>query len=83
MEFGFQTPQKNLKYHSAAPREISNLSVVFEPNSKFHSPQKRVYTKTLFVQVRLDNDLRELSFYSVCEGDTLLVRWSAATETDL
>ena len=34
-------------------------------------------------QVRLDNDLRELSFYSVCEGDTLLVRWSAATETDL
>ena len=45
MEFGFQTPQKNLKFHSASPREISNFSVVFEPNSKFHSPQKDVFTR--------------------------------------
>ena len=35
----------NLKFHSASPREISNLSVVFEPNSKFHSPQKDVFSK--------------------------------------
>ena len=40
-----QTPQKNLKIHSASPHEISNFSVVFEPNSKFHSPQKDVFTK--------------------------------------
>ena len=33
-------------------------------------------------EVRLDNDLRELSFYSAVEGDVLLVRWGA-TETDL
>ena len=45
MEFGFQTPQKNLKSHSASPREILNFSVVFEPNSKFHSPQKPVCTR--------------------------------------
>lgn len=32
-------------------------------------------------EVRLDNDLRELSFYSAVEGDVLLVRWGA-TETD-
>ena len=41
LEFGFHTPKKNLKSHSAAPREILNSSVVFEPNSKFHS-----YTKS-------------------------------------
>ena len=28
------------------PRKISNFSVVFEPNSKFHSPQKDVFTIT-------------------------------------
>jgi len=65
--------------------------------AKLRALLRRVYKKTagsapldLFLlgqesqtEVRLDNDLRELSFYSVCEGDTLLVRWSAATETDL
>jgi len=34
-------------------------------------------------EVRLDNDFRELSFYSAVEGDTLLVRWGAPRETDL
>jgi hypothetical protein len=29
----------------APPREILNFSVVFEPNSKFHSPQKDVFAK--------------------------------------
>ena len=27
-------------------------------------------------EVEIDNDMREISFYSVCDGDTLLVRWS-------
>ena len=48
LEFGFQTPQKNLKFHSASPREISNFSVVFEPNSKFYSPQKDVFARNFF-----------------------------------
>jgi len=34
-------------------------------------------------EVRLDNDFRELSFYSAVEGDTVLVRWGAPRETDL
>merc|ERR1712018_189651 len=64
--------------------------------AKLRALLRRVYKKTagsapldLFLlgqeaqtEVGLDN-LRELSFYSVSEGDTLLVRWSAATETDL
>ena len=59
MEFGFQTPLKNLKSHSAAPREISNFSVVFEPNSKFHSPQKRVCTKIMVVFIILPVDTHQ------------------------
>ena len=36
----------------------------------------------------MDNDMREVSFYSVSEGDTLLVRWGQpcgkqTTVTDL
>ena len=27
-------------------------------------------------EVEIDNDMREVSFYSVSDGDTLLVRWS-------
>jgi hypothetical protein len=39
-------------------------------------------------EVQMDNDMREVSFYSVSEGDTLLVRWGQAggkqaTVTDL
>jgi len=34
-------------------------------------------------ELRLDNDLRELSFYSAVEGDTVLVRWGGHRETDL
>jgi len=38
-------------------------------------------------ELHLDNDLRELGFYSATDGDTILVRWAPlsepATETDL
>ena len=27
-------------------------------------------------EVEIDNDMREISFYSVIDGDTILVRWS-------
>ena len=52
VEFGIwlSNTTENLKSHSASPREISNFSVVFEPNSKFHSPQKRVYTNISQIQ---------------------------------
>jgi len=30
-------------------------------------------------EVQMDNDMREVSFYSVSEGDTLLVRWGQPT----
>ena len=52
VEFGIwlSNTTENLKSHSASPREISNFSVVFEPNSKFHSPQKRVCTNKNFWQ---------------------------------
>ena len=30
-------------------RKIGNISVVFEPNSKFHSPQKHVCTRKLII----------------------------------
>ena len=71
MEFGFQTPQKNLKFHSAAPREMSNFSVVFEPNSKFHSPQKDVFAKIWLTQHKISIRVNfflfveELIFHSV------------------
>ena len=58
VELGFRTPQKKLKFHSASPREISNFSVVFEPNSKFHSLQKDVYS-TIF---SVSNNLFQFSF---------------------
>jgi len=32
-------------------------------------------------EVEIDNDMREISFYSVSEGDTLLVRWSDQSST--
>ena len=48
-----KTPQKNLKFHEAKPSEISNFSAVFEPNSKFHSPQKDVFTIIFFGKIIL------------------------------
>ena len=49
---------EKLKFHSASPREISNFSVVFEPNSKFHSLQKDVYS-TIF---SVSNNFFQFSF---------------------
>ena len=45
-------PSKNVTLLTGGPEwsfacVISNLSVVFEPNSRLHSPQKRVSTKAL------------------------------------
>ena len=27
------------------------------------------------LEVHLDNDMRDIFFYSICQGDTILVRW--------
>ena len=48
MEFGFQTPQKNLNL------KISNFSVVFEPNSKFPSLRRSVFALKNVFQVKKD-----------------------------
>ena len=56
------------------PAELALLQRLYK--SKSGGSKIRISLLTGDQEVIIDNDMREISFYSVSDGDIILVRWS-------